>query len=378
MFVFPSDRAAWRDARVNTRLFRVVRVTKAGGFTVPNLAPGDYLVAAVDDAVSGDWPDERFLQKAGAARDDHSPGTRGAPDARAASRGDQMTGALRTSAVITRAMTVVLLQTAVLAACMGGRLVAQAREAAVRPPATAMVSGVVVGDDTRSAPIRRALLTLSGGTIGPVQVVTDDAGRFTFEAVAAGTYTLTAEKPGYVKTFYGSRRPGRGPGMPIAVTDSQRPTDLTVRLIRGGVIAGTVFDHNGRPAASTQVTALQPQIVNGERRLVAPPASMPWVTTDDRGRYRFFGLPPGEYTVRSSGGTIGGDVRLVTPANLAAAARPPSTGDAAWSEPPQIRQAAAFHPASADASGAVFFTLAQGEERAGIDIRLRARADRED
>ena len=75
--------------------------------------------------------------------------------------------------------------------------------------------------------------------------------------------------------------------------------------------------------------------------------------------------------MRSSGGTIGGDVRLVTPADLDTAMRPPpAAGASTPPEPPQVRQAAAYYPAATDATGAVFFTLAAGEERAGIDLRL--------
>ena len=163
--------------------------------------------------------------------------------------------------------------------CLGARagdlLMAQTREAIARPASgSAVVAGTVTTDDSQSLPIRRATVTLSGGATGPVQAVTDDTGRFTFAAIPASTYTVTVEKPGYVKTFYGSRRPGRGPGMPIAVADAQRVT-LALKLLRGAVIAGTVVDHDGRPAASTQITVLQPQMINGERKLVAPATALP-------------------------------------------------------------------------------------------------------
>ncbi len=52
--------------------------------------------------------------------------------------------------------------------------------------------------------------------------VTDDAGRFTFSALPASNFSLWATKPGYVTTYYGGRRPGRGPGVPIALADGQR------------------------------------------------------------------------------------------------------------------------------------------------------------
>ena len=63
VFVFPTDRARWPDARISTRTFRTVRVSQTGAFKVPNMIPGDYFaVAALDDA-AGDWPDVRLLTK---------------------------------------------------------------------------------------------------------------------------------------------------------------------------------------------------------------------------------------------------------------------------------------------------------------------------
>lgn len=258
------------------------------------------------------------------------------------------------------------------------------RDTPVRPAApakpiagTAFLAGVVTSDDTQSTFIRRVLVTLSGGGGGPIQAVTDDAGRFAFPDLPAGSYTITAEKPGYVKTFFGSRRPGLGPGMPIALAGAQRLTTLSVKLLRGAVISGTVIDENGQPLASAQVTVLQPLVVNGERRLVAPPGAptwAPWATTDERGRYRFYGLTPGEYTVRSSGGGMSGEVRMTAAADVDFATRPvqlPARANAtAGAEQPQVRRSGAYYPASTDASGAVFFTLGAGEERTGIDIRV--------
>src|SRR4030095_1728197 len=122
-------------------------------------------------------------------------------------------------------------------------------------------------------------------------------------------YTITAEKPAYVKTYYGSKRVGRGPATPIAIAEAQRLTDLRVTLLRGAVIEGTVFDENGVPMSNAQVRAMQPTLVGRQRKLVAPPGP-PWATTDDRGVYRLYGLPPGEYTVLAGGGNLRGETRL--------------------------------------------------------------------
>lgn len=63
VFVFPTDKARWPDGRVSTRVFRTVRVSKTGTFTVPGMIPGEYFVVAASDESAGDWPDERLLAR---------------------------------------------------------------------------------------------------------------------------------------------------------------------------------------------------------------------------------------------------------------------------------------------------------------------------
>ena len=91
---------------------------------------------------------------------------------------------------------------------------------AVAPSGAAVVSGVLT-TDTPPRPVRRATIRLSGAGASTRLVGTDDEGRFVFDALPAGTFTLSATKPGYVQTFFGSKHPGRGPGMPVAVVEGQ-------------------------------------------------------------------------------------------------------------------------------------------------------------
>ena len=137
--------------------------------------------------------------------------------------------------------------------------------------------------DDSARPLRRVLVTLSGSAVtGGVQVTTDDSGRFAFPELAAGRYTITAEKPAYVKTYYGSKRAGRGPATPIALAEGQRLIDLTIPLLRGAVIEGTVFDENDVPMADAQISVYQPVLVGGERKLLNPAG----LTVDHDGRPR--------------------------------------------------------------------------------------------
>ena len=97
-------------------------------------------------------------------------------------------------------------------------------------------------------------------------------------------------------------------------------------------------------------------------------------TTDDRGTYRLYGLPPGEYTVRAGGGNLRGETRLTTTAEIAAAMRDlQSSSQGGAAQPaagaPLVARTGAYFPGVTDAALAEFFTLAAGQERTGVDLR---------
>jgi hypothetical protein len=63
VLLFPSDRLRWRDARAAERTFVIARTRANGAFTLANVPPGNYVVAAVADTSAADWPDQKFLEK---------------------------------------------------------------------------------------------------------------------------------------------------------------------------------------------------------------------------------------------------------------------------------------------------------------------------
>lgn len=249
----------------------------------------------------------------------------------------------------------------------------QVRDAtAVRPAAagTALLGGVVTTSVANGkVPLRRAIVTISGtGLYGPRQVVTDDSGNFIVDGLAPGRFTLTVEKPGYLKTHYGSKRPGRPPGTPIALIEGQRWLDLAIDVPRGGVIDGVVRDENGAPIASSQVIAQQVAFVAGERRLLSAGGSGPSnAVTDDRGHYRLYGLPPGDYVVRASGGAM--RVPVLTDAEFKAVETQLRTGrvEPPLNAPVLVRDFSYF-PAASNSVMAEVVSLGASEERLGIDI----------
>jgi hypothetical protein len=174
-----------------------------------------------------------------------------------------------------------------------------ARAGRVDPQAatgTAVLRGQVVAADT-GAPIRRAQVRVSAQNVREARVtITDEQGRFEIPDLAAGRYTLTASKGGFVTLQYGQRRPGES-GTPLELAEGQALDKVMVGLPRGSVIGGRITDEFGEPLVNAAVTAMRYAFVGGARRLVRAGARD---TTDDQGSYRLFGLPPGDYLVSAT------------------------------------------------------------------------------
>jgi hypothetical protein len=143
--------------------------------------------------------------------------------------------------------------------------------------------------------VRRATVTLSGEQPPSRWSVTSDAqGRFQFDGVPPGDYTLTAGKPGFIDMAFGARRAGRGvAGNPIRVAAGQRIDGIAMRLPRGGVISGIVTDEFGDPAFGVPMRALRLGYGSGARMATTAATG----ATDDLGGYRLAGLLPGEYII---------------------------------------------------------------------------------
>jgi hypothetical protein len=260
----------------------------------------------------------------------------------------------------------------------------QARDAAM-PPATptgsGVLRGVVVTDAVDPQPVRRATVHLSGTGSVPRLVGTDDLGRFVFDALPAGRYTLSATKVGFVRAFHGSTQPGVGPGVPVAVSDDEA-LDVSIRLLPGAVITGVVTDARGLAAPGVSVAATDTRPRPG----VTPAPAR--AVTDDRGIYRLFGLAPGDYLVfalpqlaPAPGGRVGrspGVVAAVTDADVLwarSAIAGMNTGFGSTGGPSSpgapVAYAPVFYPGTTDVAGAVSVRATSGAERGGVDLPLR-------
>ena len=250
------------------------------------------------------------------------------------------------------------------------------RDARVATTGLGEISGVVVTDDENPQPVKRAEVRaiVTGGE--PRMTYTDTSGAFAFTGLPTGRFLIEASKAGYVRTAYGARRHDR-PGTPITLTDAQKRQVLHLRMARGSVITGRVVDEFGQPAQGARVRVQLTRMVNGQRTLVEAPitGAMFGEAADDRGVYRLYGLPAGDYLISATPRNFGiGDIRRMSESEIRAAEQAikqpqlPLEPD----EPPvTVGYTAIFFPGVLNASQASAITLRSGEERQGVDFAVQ-------
>jgi protocatechuate 3,4-dioxygenase beta subunit len=241
------------------------------------------------------------------------------------------------------------------------------------------LSGVVVTADQSPTPVRSATISatdVAGRT--PETTETDENGRFSFAGLPPGRYDVSAIKAAYLKTSFGMMRPERT-GTPVTLAVGEPMVSVTLRMWRGAVITGVVTDSRGRPLPTTVVAARRFQFVNGIRTLATATAGS--TTTDDRGIYRIFGLPPGEYavltpTVGFGRGAAPTAARQTTNADIERALRgarggnPTGGAPAPASSPSALAYAPVYFPGTPVALQATPVRVETGEERSGVDFSV--------
>ena len=202
---------------------------------------------------------------------------------------------------------------------------------------------------------------LEGARIDGRSAMTDASGGFSFTGVAPGAYRLIVSpafhQGRYLPAGHGAGRPN-DPGRTITARAGEDIRDLTLTLPTGVAIEGRVMDEAGEPLSRMPVIAAR--LMAGSdvvQRIGHEPA-----TTDDLGRYRIYGLEPGEYVVAVEGRSV-----PIT------RAQQPGVG-ASLTEQELMAFLTTFHPSALVESSAQRIQLAPGRDAVGIDISVvRAR-----
>jgi hypothetical protein len=180
----------------------------------------------------------------------------------------------------------------------------------------------------------------------------DADGRFTINDVPPGRYTLQAEQLGFFDI------PGR---QATASVDGEKPANVSIPLLAGGTITGRVKNAAGKIFANASVTAYRITYING-KIVPQPSSSQP---TDDRGEYRMFWLPPGDYVVVA-------DPPVYPLSNVGSAPIGGPRGGAQpqgpMSTPPFMRT---FYPQALTTAEAGIIAVKSGEQLSAMDITVQ-------
>ena len=156
------------------------------------------------------------------------------------------------------------------------------------------IAGVVVSEAS-GAPLERTRVTIFD-TKNPrnmLWMITGEDGRFEFNNLAAGKYSLRGARRGFIPTAYNQHQQFST----AIVTGATFETDnLTLRLVPTATISGKISDEAGEPVRNAQVRIYRENRNFGFSR-VTPVGN---ASTDDRGYYDFWPVIPGTYYVSAT------------------------------------------------------------------------------
>lgn len=211
---------------------------------------------------------------------------------------------------------------------------------------TGKITGRVVGEG--GEPLTGVTVYANGRSTGTRSAAaqsdtTDDEGQFVIENLALNVYAINASLPGYVVEPEAPLPPSTPSRNRARVGDN-----VTVRMLKGGVITGTVTDAAGDPLVGLSVRVIKVRELEGSGAgQLVQSFSARDETTDDRGVYRAYGLASGVYVVAAGGSPT-----------------------FAWWPVPFGDSAPTFYP-SGTRDTAAEVTVRAGQETAGVDIRFR-------
>jgi hypothetical protein len=218
------------------------------------------------------------------------------------------------------------------------------------------ISGVVLRDSD-GTPLRRAhvvLQPLEAGTPA-LGADADEKGTFEIRDIPRGTYSLSAQRDGYLETSVFLRGTLRMPArFSIA---GQSISQVTFRLKPWATLAGKIRFHDGDPAVGVPVQLYREYHLRGRHGFTAVRGA----PTDDHGDYRIYGLAPGSYYVAA--------VYEKGPPTREYQDQPRL--DALNHEIPSDTYATTFYPDTTKLSEAVPVRVGYGGEIGGINLFLQ-------
>ena len=239
-----------------------------------------------------------------------------------------------------RVIGIVVLLLLIPLSTLGQNQGSSANDEAAEPPAAGAIRGKVINENGQALPAAAVSIRAFGSTGFGQMITTNRDGTFEASGLDRLVYSISASAPAYTTQ---PRNPDDTGATSYRVGDS-----VTVVLLKGGVITGTVTGAGSEPVVGVRVRAQMIRDSNG-----LPPRYGSIVrdrATDDQGIYRIYGLPTGTYVVMAGGN--GGFFGAVNAYDT----------DAPTYAPSSTRDTAAE------------INVRAGEEIGSVDIRYRAEA----
>lgn len=159
-------------------------------------------------------------------------------------------------------------------------------------PTTGSIGGRVVNENGQPVAGASAFVRAVNSSFIGRATTTDADGNFRVNNLEPALYIVSANAPTYTTVLSDPNDPA---------TYYRIGDTVNLRMIRGGVITGTVTNALGEPVVAVRVKAIMVRDANGQ----VP--KMPYIgfsqqqSTDDRGIYRIYGVTPGTYLVSAGG-----------------------------------------------------------------------------
>lgn len=209
--------------------------------------------------------------------------------------------------------------------------------------------GSIAGKVTlRGTPVSGALvLVRSEPPIGGDQArgKTDANGQYRITNLSAGSYSVDASALALTSVEERDRY-----GRKITLDRGETRENVDFSLVRGGAITGRVSEANGRPIIEEPISVSTLPAAGPQQPFYRASQVM---STDDRGVYRVYGLPPGRYKVSVGAGAGSLYQRL---------------------DQGQTYYPHTYHPGVTEDSKAGIVEVTESGEVSGVDIVVGARA----
>jgi protocatechuate 3,4-dioxygenase beta subunit len=222
-----------------------------------------------------------------------------------------------------------------------------------------LISGFILVNAQQGGTITGRVVNEEGTGVANLAVYINRASTGQREAINRGSLTVITDEdgnfraPGLVPSLYSINvfQAKEYTMQPLSAAERRElkyyraGDNVTITLVKGGVITGKVTNSDGQPIVGVQVFAVMVRDSEGYP-VRQPSGGMRPRVTDDRGIYRLFGLSPGSYIVSTNG-------RMMY-----------------YGVSPYDGNSTTYHPSSTRET-ATEVSVASGAEATGIDIRLR-------